>query len=362
MFDRSGWKKKMKKRNRRKSQMKFSAVVDDDTGLTLYQREGGLYLVIKRDLSDYDVSIKASEAPVMNQYLKDPDPFESYLADRKILEEEIDPFNIALHTIFGEKKEMSLISIKIAIGSNDSDYVSIDESDLFSMDVEPTISGVLDFFEQNESVIGICDRVFDHEKGNIILLEAKVREPTRGVSSITLRIMSSLHQRGLFMKKNMKYAGLQMYTIIKAESLNQDVLDFLKQIDIDWELIFLRRDLGIEDWLEIECEKNSINLKGFLRNKYENLGYFDINNITRVAVVNQLQFKVVNYMADLLDRKKEMEADASGTPDKEPLKKAEIVAAAKLACAYYGIDAEIKVEKDVSVEDIHYFELELIKL
>jgi len=362
MFNRD-WKKKMKKRDRQSSQVKFNAIVDENTGLTLFQREGGLYLVIKKDLNDYHVDISPSEAPVMNQYLKEPDPFESYLAEPKILKEELEPFNIALHTIFGEKKEMSLISIKVAIGSGENDYVTLNESDLLAMDVEPTISGVLEFFEKNESVIGICDRVFDHERGNVILLEAKIREPARGISSINLKIMSSLQQRGLIMKKQMKYAGLQMYTIIKAESLNQDLLDFLKQIEIDWEIIFLRRDFGIEDWLEIECEKNSINLKGFLRNKYDNLGYFDINNITRIAVVNQLNFKIVNYMAEMLDRKKEKQYEVTGsTPDKEPLQKAEIIAAAKLACAYFGVDKKIKLESGVTAEDVNYFEAELVNL
>ncbi len=363
MFERSDWKKKLKDRNRKKGDIKFNAIIDDETSLTMYQRDGGLYLVIKNDLGDYNTTISASEAPIINQYLKQPEPFESFLADRKIIQEEIEPFNIAVHTTFGEKKEMSLVSIKLAIGSGENDYVTINESDLFSLDVEPTITGILDFFEKNDSAIGICDRIFDHEKGNIILLEAKLREPARGISSIGLTIMSSLQQRGLYMKKQMKYAGLQMYTVIKAESLNQDLLDFIKQLGINWEFIFLRRELSIEDWLEIECEKNSINLKGYLRNKYPNLGYFDINNITRIAVVNQLKFKVVNHMSEMLDRKKEKQYELTGgQPDKEPLQKAEINAAARLSTAYYGLNKNIKIDKGVSVEDVQFFELELIKL
>ena len=357
------WKKRINKRAGKKESTKFHASLDKNTGLTYYKRDGGLYLIIKKDLTDYDLSINPSEAPIINQYLKNPDPFESLLADIKIIEKEIEPLNFAVQTTFGENKEISLVSVKIAVGSGENDYGTIDESDLYSLDVEPTMGGLLDFISANDSVIGLCDRIFDHERGNIILLEAKIREPGIGISSIEFKLISSLQQRGLYMQKNMRYTGLQLYTVIKAESITDELLSFLKAIDIDWEIIFVRRDLSLDDWLEIECEKNSVNLKGYLSSKFEVLGFFDVNNITRTAIINQLNFKIVIRMAELLDRVKSQRIEATGTnPDSEPLQKAEIIAAARLACAYYGLKQEIKMDKSIKIEEVQQFEAELIRL
>ncbi len=357
------WKKRLNKQGRKRDHIKFHASIDKNTSLSMYSREGGLYLIIKKELTEYELQIKASEAPIINQYLKSPDPFESMLADKNILENEIEPLNIGVQTTFGESKDVSLVSIKLAIGSGENDYVTIDESDLFLMDVEPTMNGILEFIRNNESVIGFCDRIFEHEKGNVILLEAKIRDPIQGISSIEFKIISSLHQRGLYLQKSMQYAGLQLYTIIKAESINNDLLEFLKSINIDWEIIFLRRDLAIEDWLEIECEKSSISLKGFLSAKFDSLGFFDINNITRIAIINQLNFKVVTKMAELLNKVKSNAQEISGTtPDSDPLKKAEIIAAANLSCAYYGIKKKIIVDKEIDPLEIQRFEAELIRM
>ncbi len=357
------WKKRLNKRAQKHENIKFHAALDKNTTLTLYQREGGLYCIIKKDLADYDLTVSASEAPIINQYLKLPDPFESLLVDVNIVDKEIEPLNFGLQSIFGDDKEFNLVSVRIAVGSGENDYVTIDESDLFGLDVEPTMTGLMDFIGSHESVIGICDRIFAHEKGNIILLEAKVKNPDKSISSIDLKILSNLQQRGLFLQKKMQYAGIQMYTIIKAEKMSEPLLEYLKAIGIDWELIFLRRDLAIEDWLEVECEKNSINLKGYLASKYDSLGFFDVNNITRVAVVNQLNFKIVTKMAELLDKVKEQRYEMNGiSPDSEPLNKAEIIAAARLACAYFGLKTDIQIDKEINPAEIQRFEAELIKL
>lgn len=357
------WKRKLNKRNSKKDHTKFHASIDKNTGLTLYRREGGLYLIIKKELGGYDLTISPSEAPIINQYLKSPDPFESMVVDIKIIEKEIDPINLAIQTSFGENKEMNLLSIKLAIGSGMDDYVTIDESDLIAMDVEPTLNGIINFINSNESVIGVCNRIFDPERGNIILVNAKIREPCQSITTIEIKVMSSLQQRGLYMQKNMQYAGLQLYIIIKAESLDDDVLSFLKAIGIEWEIIFLRRDLSIGDWLEIECEKNSVSLKGYLSAKFNSLGFFDVNNITRVAIINQLNFKIVVRMAELLNKVKKQREELTGIqPDSEPLKKAEIIAAAKLSCAYYGVKKEIKIEKGIDPVEVQNFEAELIRI
>ncbi len=44
------------------------------------------------------------------------------------------------------------------------------------------------------------------------------------------------------------------------------------------------------------------------------------------------------------------------------LKKAEVAAAAKLACAYLGIQKEIKFDRDISDDDILKYEQELMKI
>ena len=158
-------------------------------------------------------------------------------------------------------------------------------------------------------------------------------------------------------------ARIKAYMIIKAESLNDPVLSFLKAMGIEWEVIFWRGDLSIEDWLEIECEKNSVNLKGYLGAKFISLGFFDINNITRVAIVNQLTFKVVIRMAELLDRVKQHREELIGNqPESEPLKKEEIVAAAKITCAYFGIKKQIKIEKGIDPVEVQNFENEMINI
>ncbi|GAI02195.1 unnamed protein product, partial [marine sediment metagenome] len=82
------------------------------------------------------------------------------------------------------------------------------------------------------------------------------------------------------------------------------LFELLKELNIDWEVIFFRRKLAIHDWTEIECENNSENLKSFLRAKFDTLNYFDVNNIIRLIVKNQLPFKVANKMASLLYKMK----------------------------------------------------------
>ncbi len=44
------------------------------------------------------------------------------------------------------------------------------------------------------------------------------------------------------------------------------------------------------------------------------------------------------------------------------LKKAEVAAAAKLACAYLGIQKKIKFDRDISDDDILKYEQELMKI
>ena len=143
-------------------------------------------------------------------------------------------------------------------------------------------------------------------------------------------------------------------------------------------MIYFRRKLAIHDWTEIECEKDSENLKGFLRAKYETLNYFDVNNIIRLIVKNQLPFKVAYKTASLLYEMKNERASRlqdqryqENTYQEEQLqqdeysitlKKAEIAAAAKIACAYLGIQDKIVFDSDISVAEILKYQEELTNI
>lgn len=319
----------------------------------------------------------ASEAPVLNKLLSDPDPYESSVADLKILEDEVFPINKAFQKVFGTDKELRLNSIKLAIGSNYHDYVTIGENDLIKYDIKPTLSGLMDFINENrEGVLGFLDCEYMSEEGNVIYMNCSKKNLSENIFSIKVLILASMQQRGFFLQQEHKYYGLQLYIIIESRKPNgKKLFELLKELNIDWEMIFFRRNLAINDWTEIECEKDSENLKSFLRAKFETLNYFDVNNIIRIVVKNQLSFKVADKMASLLYT---MKAErAIGVQDRKfqenhykeehvqqdeysiTLKKAEVAAAAKLACAYLGLHIKIKFDRDISMDEILKFEEEL---
>ena len=312
--------------------------------------------------------------------LGNPEPYENSVADLKILEEEVFPVNEAFKKVFGLDKELKLNSVKLAIGSNYHDYVTIWEKDLKKYDVKPTLSGLMDFINENkEGIIGFLDCEYISEEGNVIYLDCSKKNLSENISSIKLLILASMQQRGFFLQQEHKYYGLQLYIIIESRKPNDNKLfELLKELDIDWELVFFRRKLAINDWTEIECERNSDNLKSYFRAKYETLNYFDVNNIIRLVTKNQLVFKVADKMASLLFKMKNERAirfqDRKSNNDlyqeeliqqdeySLTLKKAEIAAAAKLSCAYFRIHKKIKFDRDISVDDILKYEAELINM
>ncbi|MFW9824688.1 MAG: hypothetical protein ACFFE4_17225, partial [Candidatus Thorarchaeota archaeon] len=103
--------------------------------------------------------------------------------------------------------------------------------------------------------------------------------------------------------------------------------------------------------------------------------YFDVNNIIRLVVKNQLPFKAADKMASLLYKMKNERAthfqnrkyqeksyqEEQFQQDEYSitLKKAEVAASAKLACAYLGIEKKINFDRDISVEEISKYEDEL---
>ncbi len=348
----------------------------------MYQKKNRFYCIIRKDLAkNYEIEVDASEAPILNKFLKDPDPYESSMAEIKILEQEVFPINETTKEIFGEDKGLELKTIKLGIGGNITDYVTIGEEDLIKFDVKPTLTGLMSFIEENnESILGFLDCNYIREEGNVEYLNCSKTNLSENIYSIKLKILASMQQRGYYLQEEHKYYGLQLYIIIESKVPNDDkLLEFLKELGIDWELVFFRRRLGIHDWTEIECEYNSDNLKSYLRAKFESLNYFDVNNINRLITKNNLAFIVADKMASLLDKMKRERSfklegkeikpstyninDYSGGDEySRTLKKAEIAAAAKLACAYLGIQKEIKFDRDVSDAEILKYQEELANI
>jgi len=347
----------------------------------MYNKKNRSVCAIRKDLAkSYEIEVDASEAPILNKMLNDPEPYESSMADLKILENEVFPINKAFKKIFGTDKELKLNSIKLAIGSNINDYVTVAESDLIKFDVKPTLSGLRDFIRENsESILGFLDSEYISEEGNVIYLNCGKKNITDNIYSFKLLILASMQQRGFFLQQEHKYYGLQLYIIVESKKANDDkLLELLKEMNINWELIFFRRKLAIYDWTEKECEQNSENLKSFLRAKFETLNYFDINNIIRVVAKNQLPFKVAEKMSSLLykmkservyhlqDRKFQenhfQEDQIQQDEYSITLKKAEIAAAAKIACAYLGIQKKIAFDSDISVTEILKYQEELTNI
>ena len=372
----------------------FRAVIDNWTSLSIYNKKRRSFCIIRKNLAkDYEIEVDASEAPILNKLLDSPQPFESSMANLNILENEIFPLIDAFKNVFGEEKELKLKSIKLAIGGSNTDYVTIRENDLTKYDVKPTLSGLRDFIKENDdSILGFLDSEYISEEGNVIYLNCEKRDVSDNIYSLKIKILASMQQRGYFLQEEHKYYGLQLFIIIESRKPNDDKLfQFLKELGIDWELIFFRRRLAIHDWTEIECQKDSENLKCFIRAKYDTLNYFDINNIIRIIVKNQLPFNVADKMASLLYKMKSERAtelqekkyqfdpfldesiqnernyrktryiDQAQPVDEYSLtlKKAEIAAAAKIACAYLGIHKQIKVDKDISDAEILKYQGEL---
>ena len=347
----------------------------------MYNKKRRSISIIRKNLAKtYEIDVDASEAPVLNKLLKDPEPYESSMADLKILENEVFPINSAFQDVFGPDTELKLSSIKLAMGSNHNDFVTISENDLIKYDVKPTLNGLRDFIdENNESILGFLDSEYINEEGNVIYLNCGRKNITDNIYSFKLLILASMQQRGFFLQQEHKYYGLQLYIIIESRNPNDDkLLEFLKELNIDWELIFFRRKLAIHDWIEKECEKDSENLKSFLRAKFETLNYFDINNIIRVVIKNQLPFKVADKMGSLLYKMKSERAILIHDRKYQPnpinddqiqqdeysitLKKAEIAAAANIACAYLGIQKEIEFDQDIPMAEILKYQEELTNI
>jgi hypothetical protein len=362
----------------------FRAVIDNSTSLSMYNEKRRSVCVIRKNLAkDYEIEVDSSEAPVLNKFLEKPQPFESSMAHLNILEDEIFPLIDAFKNTFGAEKELKLRSIKLAVGGSNTDYVTIREKDLIKYDVKPTLSGLRDFIKENkDSILGFLNSEYVSEEGNVIYLKCDKRDVSDNIYSVKIVILASMQQRGYFLQQEHKYYGLQLFIIVESKIPNDDkLLGFMKELGIDWELIFFRRRLAIHDWTEIECQADSDNLKSFLRVKYDTLNYFDINNIIRLIDKNKLPFNIADKMGSLLFKMKSERSiqlqDKTNYNNVEydetinsgslhsideyslTLKKAEIAAAAKIACAYLGFHKQIKVDRDISDAEILKYQDEL---
>jgi hypothetical protein len=388
-------KRKLKsKGSEEKFTEQFRAVIDNVTTLSMYNEKRRSVCIVRKNLAkDYDIEVDASEAPVLNKISENPQPFESSMANLNILEEEVFPLIGAFKTVFGEEKELKLRSIKLAVGGSNTDYVTIREKDLIKFDVKPTLTGLKNFITENfDSILGFLDSEYVSEEGNVIYLKCEKRDVSDDIYSIKIKILASMQQRGYFLQQEHKYYGLQLFIIIESRKPNSNkLLEFLKELGIDWEMIFFRRRLAIHDWTEIECQANPDNLKSYLRVKYDTLNYFDINNMIRLIGHNDLPFNVSDKMGSLLYKMKSERSlqlrekknyDGMNYEDNfqsrssnrranydDPvqsvdeysltLKKAEIAAAAKIACAYLGVPQQIEFDKDISDAEILKYQDEL---
>ncbi|TFF87149.1 MAG: hypothetical protein EU550_03855, partial [Promethearchaeota archaeon] len=92
----------------------------------MFNKKNRSFCIIRKDLAkDYEVEVDASEAPVLNKLMSEPDPYESSMADIKIMEEEVFPIYDAIKLVFGEEKDLKLNLIKLAVGGSHKDYVTI---------------------------------------------------------------------------------------------------------------------------------------------------------------------------------------------------------------------------------------------
>ena len=76
----------------------------------MYDSKGdkSLYIIRKDLAKGYEVEVEASEAPILNKMLTEPDPYEVSMADLKILEQEVFPINESIKSIFDVAKRIML--------------------------------------------------------------------------------------------------------------------------------------------------------------------------------------------------------------------------------------------------------------
>ncbi|MHA1893473.1 MAG: hypothetical protein ACTSX4_03115 [Candidatus Helarchaeota archaeon] len=339
------------------SSEEFRAIIDKNTSCTIYDQPTKTMIIVKKDLIDYKIIVNSSEAPIKNFINNNFEiaNFEEVIAERAILEKEVFPLNEKIKNILKTKQDLRLRSIRLCIGRED-DYVTIDEKDLKSVDIIPTISGLKSFVDSHQrSILGFSIREFKPKKGNVIFLSTRIDDPISEITSLRLQIVSSLQQRGFYMQKHHKPYGLQLYTIIKIKKIDNlisnRIIEFLKEINIPIESIYLKRNSSIQDWISLECEMDERNLKNYIQSKYVYLAHSDVSLIAEFCLVdnkNKLNFDVATKMAEMLNSMKMKKAKG----DRKDgiltiLDPEEVAAAGKIAASYFGIK-NVFISKDLN--------------
>ena len=318
----------------------FRAVLNNITSLYIVEKREKIQVIVKKELLDYNMDMIASEAPIKN-YLTGGDilPFEYVVAERAILEQEI--FNVSdiIGNIFGKEFDLRLRSIRLCIGTDEDDYLTIDESDLRDVNVNPTINGLKNFIQTNKkSVFGFTIRHYDSKKGNLIFCECELNRRLFEINSLRIQILANLSQRGLYMQKHHQGYGLQVYYILEINEFSDKIIQFFNELKIPIEMIYLKRKSSIQNWRAIECELDEQNLKNYLQSQYTYLDHHDVKHIIKTVSDNKFSFDLANMMADLLNRLKHDRVEIED--GLYSLEQEDIAAAAKLVVNYFGYNEQ----------------------
>jgi len=332
----------------------FTAVIDKNTSCTIYDQPTKTLIIVKKDLVDYKIFINASEAPIKN-YINtnlEVTNYEEIVAERAILEKEIFPLNEKIKNNLKSSRDLRLRSVRLCIGRED-DYITIDEKDLEKVDVIPTISGLKSFIENHQrSIFGFSIREFNAKKGNVLFLNTRIDDPISDIVSIRIQIIASLQQRGFYMQKYHKPYGLILFKIIKIKKregmISNQVVRFLKDLDIPLESIYLKRNSSIQEWISLECEMDDKNLKNFIQTRYEYIAHSDVSQIAEFCLIdNKLSFDVATKMAEMLNNMKMNQNTTRKDGILALLDPEEVAAAGKIAASYFGIK-DIMISKDLN--------------
>ncbi|MFX1297969.1 MAG: hypothetical protein ACFFD2_24360 [Promethearchaeota archaeon] len=318
----------------------FRAVLNEHTSLVIAEKRNKIQVVVKKELLEYNLDTIASEAPVKN-YLVGGEilPFEYVVAERGILEEEIFNVNQIIKDLFGIKYNLRLKALRLCIGSDENNYLTIDENDLKEVNLTPTIEGLKSFIQtNNKSVFGFTVRHYNSKKGNLVFFDCELTHPVFDLRSIKIQILANLSQRGLYMQKHHRGYGLHLYYILEISKFSDMIIRFFNELKIPIEMIYLKRKSSIQNWRAIECELDEKNLKNYLQFQYTSLRHSDVDHIVSIVRQNKFNFDLANMMADLLNRLIHERVEIEG--GLYILEQEDIAAAAKLVVNYFGFNEE----------------------
>ncbi|MHA1269601.1 MAG: hypothetical protein ACTSPY_07405 [Candidatus Helarchaeota archaeon] len=322
----------------------FRAVINKNLSVSIYETKNGFTtLVVKKELTDYEIECIATEAPEKNYLGGEILPWETIIAGIDILVNEVFPINNAIREILGTLYNLRLNSIRLCIG-RENDYVTVDETDLKQCNIKPTIKGLQEFvYASRKGIKGFTVRHYDSKKGNLILLESSIDQPNYEIKSIKVNIVSSLQTRGLYMQQEHKPYGLHLYIVFKIRELSDVIVKLMEKIGIPIEIIYLKRASAINKWQAVECEIDENNLINYLSAVNPTFTNDDIKNIVYLMKRNLLEFEVIDKIADILNKMKQEREEKHGYM-KESLSMEDITAATKIVLEHFGlIDTKLKL-------------------